>query len=78
MFPAQQCSTAGKRTLSNRTYNLISNHFGMPYYSMQEEVYLKLGQLVAMLVVQGVSGLHVLNFSVYDYLFGMELSNIIA
>jgi len=45
---------------------------------MQEEVDLKLGQLVAMSVVQGGSGLHVLNFSVYDYLFGMELPNIIA
>ena len=41
-------------------------------------VYCQIGQLVAMFVVQGVSGIHGLINSVYSYLSGMPVSDIIV
>jgi len=44
---------------------------------MQNDVYRRLGELVAVSVVQGGSGLHVFNSSVYQYLCGADVTTII-
>lgn len=44
---------------------------------IQSGVYRRLGELVAISVVQGGSGLHVFNSSVYQYLCGADVTTIV-
>lgn len=45
-------------------------------FFIQNDVYRQLGELVAASVVQGGSGLHIFNNSVYEYLCGVALTSI--
>ena len=44
---------------------------------MQDWVYYKFGQLASMCLVQGGAGFNILSLSVFDYVCGKDISNII-
>lgn len=47
-------------------------------HCFQNNEYLRLGQLTSMALVQGAAGFHVFSSSVYNYIAGMKVNDIIV
>ncbi len=47
-------------------------------HTIQDEVYLKLGQLASMAVGHGAAGFHIFSPSVYNYISIMSVGNIVV